>query len=371
MTHADPGARPRGRRAGLPRPDRPVPARAAGALLPHPRLGAGRRGPGAGDAAGRLARAGRLRGARLAALVAVPDRHQPLPERAARQRPAARRTCSALTARADAPEPTSRGEPIWLQPYPDSLLEGLPDRADGPDVRYETKEAVALAFVSGPAAHAAAPARRAGAARRAGLPRRRGGGDARQHRGVGEQRAAARAGRASSRRRAARDGALPHSPAERELLTRFSEAFERGDIDAVVALLTDDAWIRMPPEPHEYQGRAGDRRVPAHALDLARRPAASGWCPRAPTAARLRATTSATPTPTSPAPAAMLRAGRWRATGSPRSRASATPACCRTSGCRAPCRCRYGNPVRQIRQSSGCAGPPGARTVGHAINRPP
>src|SRR3954447_1536091 len=47
------------------------------------------------------------------------------------------------------PEPTRRSEPIWLQPYPDALLEGLPDRADGPDARYETREAVALAFVSG------------------------------------------------------------------------------------------------------------------------------------------------------------------------------------------------------------------------------
>jgi RNA polymerase sigma-70 factor (TIGR02960 family) len=49
----------------------------------------------------------------------------------------------------DAPEPTRWGEPIWLQPYPDSLIEGLPDRAEGPDSRYETKEAVGLAFVSG------------------------------------------------------------------------------------------------------------------------------------------------------------------------------------------------------------------------------
>jgi RNA polymerase sigma factor (sigma-70 family) len=49
----------------------------------------------------------------------------------------------------DAPEPTRLGEPIWLQPYPDTLLDHLPDRADGPDVRYETKEAVGLAFVSG------------------------------------------------------------------------------------------------------------------------------------------------------------------------------------------------------------------------------
>ena len=49
---------------------------------------------------------------------------------------------------------------------------------------------------------------------------------------------------------------LPSSQAERDLLTRFSDAFERGDIDTVVSMLTDDAWIRMPPEPHEYQGHA-------------------------------------------------------------------------------------------------------------------
>jgi RNA polymerase sigma-70 factor (TIGR02960 family) len=47
------------------------------------------------------------------------------------------------------PEPTRWAEPIWLQPYPDALLEGLPDRAEGPDARYETREAVGLAFVSG------------------------------------------------------------------------------------------------------------------------------------------------------------------------------------------------------------------------------
>jgi hypothetical protein len=51
-------------------------------------------------------------------------------------------------------------------------------------------------------------------------------------------------------------GTLPDSRAERDVLARFADAFESGDVDAVVALLTDDAWIRMPPEPHEYQGRA-------------------------------------------------------------------------------------------------------------------
>src|ERR1700727_3655966 len=46
------------------------------------------------------------------------------------------------------PTPTRRGEPVWLQPYPDALLDGLPDTAFGPDVVYEAKESIALAFVS-------------------------------------------------------------------------------------------------------------------------------------------------------------------------------------------------------------------------------
>jgi hypothetical protein len=39
-------------------------------------------------------------------------------------------------------------EPRWLEPYPDVLLEDIADHAPGPDARYETKEAVALAFVT-------------------------------------------------------------------------------------------------------------------------------------------------------------------------------------------------------------------------------
>ena len=47
------------------------------------------------------------------------------------------------------PEPTRRAEPLWLQPYPDALLDDLPDTAPGPEARYETREALALAFVAG------------------------------------------------------------------------------------------------------------------------------------------------------------------------------------------------------------------------------
>src|SRR6476469_523790 len=54
-----------------------------------------------------------------------------------------------LDARRDLPRPTRMSEPLWLEPYPDVLIEGVADDAPGPDARYETKEAVALAFVAG------------------------------------------------------------------------------------------------------------------------------------------------------------------------------------------------------------------------------
>jgi RNA polymerase sigma-70 factor (ECF subfamily) len=49
---------------------------------------------------------------------------------------------------------------------------------------------------------------------------------------------------------------LPRSPREHELVGRFADAVESGDIDNVVSLLTDDAWLTMPPQPFEYQGHA-------------------------------------------------------------------------------------------------------------------
>ena len=45
-------------------------------------------------------------------------------------------------------EPTRRGEPLWLEPYPDVLLDGLPDAGAGPEARYEAKETIALAFMT-------------------------------------------------------------------------------------------------------------------------------------------------------------------------------------------------------------------------------
>jgi RNA polymerase sigma-70 factor, ECF subfamily len=47
----------------------------------------------------------------------------------------------------------------------------------------------------------------------------------------------------------------PESPAEQEVVTRLARALESNDVDGVVALLTDDVWLTMPPIPLEYQGR--------------------------------------------------------------------------------------------------------------------
>ncbi|WP_344838224.1 nuclear transport factor 2 family protein [Nonomuraea dietziae] len=47
---------------------------------------------------------------------------------------------------------------------------------------------------------------------------------------------------------------LPDSPQERRIMDDFTRAFEAGDVDAIVAMLTNDAWLTMPPLPLEYQG---------------------------------------------------------------------------------------------------------------------
>jgi len=46
------------------------------------------------------------------------------------------------------PEPTRLGEVVWLQPYPDDLLEDPADAPPGPEARYEQTEAISLAFVT-------------------------------------------------------------------------------------------------------------------------------------------------------------------------------------------------------------------------------
>jgi RNA polymerase sigma-70 factor (TIGR02960 family) len=162
----------------------------------------------------------------------------------------------------EAPEPTRWTKPAWYEPYPDALLEDLPDTAPGPDARYEARESLALAFVAG--LQRLPPRQRAVLVLRDVLGFR--AAEAAEMLGSSE----VSVNSALQRARAALDGELPardrdraplpRSPRERELVGRFVDAFENADVDRVVALLTDDAWLKMPPEPLEYQGHAAIAR---------------------------------------------------------------------------------------------------------------
>jgi RNA polymerase sigma-70 factor (ECF subfamily) len=63
----------------------------------------------------------------------------------------------------------------------------------------------------------------------------------------------------------------PNSPGERALVDRFVRAYEAGDIDALVGLLTEDVSVSMPPVPLEYHGREPARRFFAALLGGGRR----------------------------------------------------------------------------------------------------
>jgi RNA polymerase sigma-70 factor, ECF subfamily len=158
----------------------------------------------------------------------------------------------------DRPEPTRRSEPVWFEPYPDALLDGVPDAAPGPEARYESKEAITLAFVAG-LSHLP-PRQRAVLVLRDVLGFR--AVEVAEMLETSEpsvNSALQRARSALEDRLSTRDrerAPLPRSPEERELVGRFAEAFQSGDVDRLVALLTDDALLTMPPEPLEYEGRA-------------------------------------------------------------------------------------------------------------------
>ncbi len=148
------------------------------------------------------------------------------------------------------PEPTRRGEPLWLEPYPDAwLAEPVP----GPETRFEQRETVTLAFV---AAIQRLPSRQ-----RAVLVLRDVLGfhaaevaEMLDSSAVSVNSALQRA-RATLETRPFAGTPGPRSPRERELAGRFADAVESGDVDRMVALLTDDALLTMPPIPLEYQGR--------------------------------------------------------------------------------------------------------------------
>ena len=167
------------------------------------------------------------------------------------------------------PAPTRLGEVFWLEPYPDALLAGVLDASPpGPEARYEQNEAVSLAFVT--ALQVLPPRQLAALVLRDVL-----GFSAAEVAEMLDTTAesvssALKRARASlERRRPAMTASVtatadqtsplalaPGSTAENALAAKFATAYEAADIEALIALLTDDVFTSMPPMPFEYQGRA-------------------------------------------------------------------------------------------------------------------
>jgi RNA polymerase sigma-70 factor (ECF subfamily) len=156
------------------------------------------------------------------------------------------------------PEPTRLGEVVWLEPYPDALLEGAADLPLGPEARYEQTEAISLAFVT---ALQVLPARQ----RAALILRDVLGYHANEVANmldstVESVNSALKRARASLQRRLPPTGErepppAPDSLAERALVAKYVRAYESADIHGLVALLADDVYVAMPPIPLEYEGR--------------------------------------------------------------------------------------------------------------------
>jgi RNA polymerase sigma-70 factor (TIGR02960 family) len=153
------------------------------------------------------------------------------------------------------PEPTRLGEVVWLEPYPGALLKGAIDAPPGPEARYEQSESISLAFVT--ALQVLPPRQVAVLVLRDVL-----GFHASEVAGmlgssVESVNSALKRARASLELRLGADrqpGPAAASAAEDAMVARFVSAYESADLDALVALLTDDVFISMPPMPFEYEG---------------------------------------------------------------------------------------------------------------------
>ena len=143
------------------------------------------------------------------------------------------------------PAPTRLGEVVWLEPFPDALLADLPTT---PEARYEQTEAISLAFIT--ALQALPPRQVAVLILRDVLGFRA---------SETAELLDATVGSVNSALKRARAGLALQAPAqapiEDPLVARFVSAYESADLDALVALLTDDVFIAMPPMPFEYEGR--------------------------------------------------------------------------------------------------------------------
>jgi RNA polymerase sigma-70 factor (TIGR02960 family) len=173
--------------------------------------------------------------------------------RAASRRPATEWDMSAC----EPPWPTPRDEAVWLQPYPDALLEGAAGAPPGPEARYEQAEATSLAFVT--ALQMLPPRQVAVLILRDVLGFRASEVAGMLEVTVESVNSALKRARASLQSRQPSAGHQPPpvagSPAEDAIVAKFVRAWEAADLDALVALLTDDVFVAMPPVPFGYEGR--------------------------------------------------------------------------------------------------------------------
>jgi RNA polymerase sigma-70 factor (TIGR02960 family) len=141
-------------------------------------------------------------------------------------------------------------EPWWLEPYPDALLDAV---ELGPEARYDARESITLSFVAG-LQHLPTQQRAALVLRdvlgfsAAEVAEMLDSTPASVNSALQRARLGLQTSRGPDR------VARPRSPHEAEVVERFVDAIQQGDIDRVVALLTDDARLKMPPEPFEFHG---------------------------------------------------------------------------------------------------------------------
>jgi RNA polymerase sigma-70 factor (ECF subfamily) len=156
------------------------------------------------------------------------------------------------------PEPTGVSDaPPWLEPYPDMLLNNLVDQAPGPETRYETTEAISLAFIT--ALQLLPPRQRAVLVLRDVLGYR--AGEVATMLDVTQEsvQSALKRARATVDTHLADSGSTksarqPDTTAERRLVAQLTDALERTDLQALVGLLAEDVRISMPPAMLEYRG---------------------------------------------------------------------------------------------------------------------
>ena len=164
------------------------------------------------------------------------------------------------------PEPTRLGEVTWLEPYPDALLADAAGAPIGPEARYEQAESISLAFVT--ALQVLPPRQLAVLVLRDVLGFHASEVADMIDSTVESVTSALKRARASLERwRGAGAGReLPPaagSAAEAATVAKFTRAYESADLDALVALLTDDVFMSMQPIPFEYEGRDAVTRFSA------------------------------------------------------------------------------------------------------------